>query len=167
MINVNAGVLPERGRFLLRERMEGCCFFSVLVFIIFSPPRALSFISHPHTTNRWGFYLSSQLSISPSSFLLFLSPPIRPRLLSSSPLFISPSQRVIKSNLSPCQRMEAATAAWSSRVHRLMILGCVPSPRVSPSAVPRPRPRPALFHKHLGDSVIFSAVFTSADQTSR
>lgn len=104
-------------------------FFIFLIFLIFSPPRALFFISHPHTTNRWGFYLSSRLSISPSSFLLFLSPPIRPRLFSL--LFISPSQRVIKPNLSRCQRMEAARAGWSSRVHRLMILGCVLSSPVS------------------------------------
>lgn len=38
---------------------------------------------------------------------------------------------------------------------------------VSVSAVPRPSLRPPLFHKHLTDSVIFSAVFTSVSQTSR
>lgn len=119
-------VCCQRGNAFFPVKEWKVVVFIFLVFTIFSPPRALFFISHPHTSNRWGFYLSSQLSISPSSFLLFLSPPIRPRLFSSS---LPPS--VSLSLTSRCQRMEAATAGWSSRVHRLMILGCVLSSRVS------------------------------------
>lgn len=158
-------MMPGRA-FVPVKELKVVCFFIFFVFIIFSPPRALFFISHPHTHNQPLGLLSFLSAVHLSFFLFTLPVTSRP---SPSPLFcssLSPSQRVIKSNLSRCQRMEAEMGGWMELLGpSSLVFERVLSSRVL--AVPRPCPRPALFHKHPGDSVIFSAVFTSSGQTSR
>lgn len=127
---------------------------------LLSSPRSFLYLTPPH---KQPLGLLSFLSAVHLSFFLFTLPVTSHP--SSSLLFISPSQRVIKSNLSVSE--DGGSVGWmelqSPSSHDFGV--CAVSSCVF--AVPRPRPRPALFHKHLGDSVIFSAVFTSADQTSR
>lgn len=160
MINGNARALPERERFLLKE-------WKVVVLYrprprlhhLLSSPRSFLYLTPPHNQPLG---LLSFLSAVHLSFFLFTlpvtshpSPSPSPLLSSSLPPSVSLS---LTSLMSEDGGSHGCTELPTPSAHDFgvcAVFSCV-------SAVPRPRPRPALFHKHLGDSVIFSALFTSS-----
>lgn len=161
--------MPERERFILHERIEGCFFKSSSSSSAFLLPTLFS-LSHTPTQPTAGAFIFP-LSC-PSLLLPFYSSCHLPSIPLSSSLFCSSLALSLPPSVSlslTSLRVRGWRQRWlmellgpSSHDFECVVLLCV-----IVSTVPRPCPRPALFHKHPRASVIFSAVFTSANQTSR